>query len=91
MFEKRVGIITWAAALLWLIASPALEAAGVPRLPSAAERVPFSLAEAPPRPEPKGKKRRAWLDLATFSTATTVNYCASNSFPEDRDFGINVR
>jgi len=90
VFEKRVGIITWAAALLWLIASPALEAAGVPQLSAAAPRVPFSLAEAPPRPEPKGKKLRAWLELAAFSTATTINYWASDSFPEDRDFGINV-
>ena len=54
-----------------------------------AVRVPFSLAEAPPRPEPKAKKLRAWLELASFSTAITVNYWTSNSFPEDRDFGIN--
>jgi len=40
-------------------------------------------------PRPEGKKLRAWLELASFSTATTVNYWISNSFPEDRDFGIN--
>ena len=91
MATRHTSMIAAALASLWLAASPALEAAGVPPLPPPAARVPFSLAEAPPRPEPKAKKLRAWLELASFSTAITVNYWTSNSFPEDRDFGINVR
>jgi len=38
----------------------------------------------------EGNKRRAWLEQAAFSIATTVNYWAGNSFPEDRDFGLDL-
>jgi hypothetical protein len=40
--------------------------------------------------KPEGNKRRAWLEQAAFSIATTVNYWAGNSFPEDRDFGLDI-
>ncbi len=60
-------------------------------------RLPFSLAPAssdlePDRSpgKPKGKRLRAWLEQLAFSVATTVNYWASNSFPEDRDFAIDA-
>jgi hypothetical protein len=48
--------------------------------------------EAPAKaiPRPEGKKRRAWIEQAIFSIATTVNYWAGNSFPEDRDFGLDL-
>lgn len=45
-------------------------------------------AETVSRPE--GKKLRAWIEQAAFSIATTVNYWAGNSFPEDRDFGLDI-
>lgn len=35
------------------------------------------------------KKLRAWIELGIFSTAITVNYWTSNSFPEDRDFRLD--
>ena len=39
---------------------------------------------------PRAKKLRAWIELATFSTAITANYWTSNSFPEDRDFRLDL-
>ena len=37
-----------------------------------------------------GKRLRAWLEQLAFSVATTVNYWAGDSFPEDRDFAIDA-
>jgi hypothetical protein len=56
-------------------------------------RVPFSLAPARSDrspAKPKGKRLRAWLELAAFSVATTAIYWTGDSFPEDRDFKIDV-
>ncbi len=43
------------------------------------------------RPRRSGElKARAWIELAAFSTASTVNYWASGAFPEDRDFRLTL-
>lgn len=41
-------------------------------------------------PRATGKRLRAWLEQLAFSVATTVNYWAGDSFPEDRDFAIDA-
>jgi hypothetical protein len=38
----------------------------------------------------EGHEARAWIEWATFSTASTVNYWASGAFPEDRDFRLSL-
>ena len=40
--------------------------------------------------KPRPKKIRAWIELGAFATIVTLNYWASNSFPEDRDFGLDL-
>jgi hypothetical protein len=50
---------------------------------------PRAAAEVPVI-RPKKKASRAWIELAVFSAATTVNYWTSNSFPEDRDFKLTL-
>src|SRR5512136_1175544 len=114
-------MIPAAVALLWLAASPALAASGVPPHSPGDVRVAFSLAAIPPCFGPglvserlsegwllsrdrdrqraaapanpvlrsDGKKLRAWLELAAFSTVSTVNYWIRDAFPEDRDFGMD--
>ncbi len=39
---------------------------------------------------PRAKKLRAWIEFGVFATAVTANYWMSNSFPEDRDFGLGL-
>ncbi|MGE5741500.1 MAG: hypothetical protein ACM32H_05620, partial [Candidatus Aminicenantes bacterium RBG_16_66_30] len=38
--------------------------------------------------KPREKRLRAWIELAVFSTASTVSYWASGGFPEDSDFRL---
>jgi hypothetical protein len=44
----------------------------------------------PPVPVVSIKRSRAWLQLGAFMAVTTVNYWTGNSFPEDRDFGLDL-
>lgn len=59
-------------------------------LPTVAPDVVREDAPAETISRPGEKKLRAWIEQAAFSIATTVNYWASNSFPEDRDFGLDI-
>jgi len=82
--------------LICLTAVPStVAAAEAPAPPYTAFRVPFRLAEETVRREPPArpveKKPRAWIELAAFTTASTVQYWASGAFPEDRDFRIDLR
>ncbi len=43
-----------------------------------------------PRRRPGRERARGWIELAAFSTASTVNYWASGAFPEDRDFRLTL-
>ncbi len=65
-------------------------------------RVPFSLAAGPrcaesgfalagsALPRARKKELRAWIELGAFLTVSTIQYWRSNSFPEDRDFGLDL-
>jgi hypothetical protein len=71
--------------------------AAAPASPDRPHGVRFSLAPAASGLEPvrppstaKGKRLRAWIELAAFSVATTAIYWSGNSFPEDRDFALDV-
>ncbi len=76
---------------------PRADDAAAPAPPDRPLGVRFSLALAASGLEPvrspsnpNGKRLRAWIELAAFSVATTAIYWTGNSFPEDRDFKIDL-